>query len=530
MFSRWTRKFLLILGAAFATGCSGFDDFFTADEWARLESLANLPDPDPDPVNKYVGDAAAVALGQQLYFDARFSGVATQRDTLGRDALYARAKRGDPTNVSCASCHDPKTGGSDHTSVPGHVSVGAGWYDVNSMPTVNSAYYDLKYWNGRYDSLVWQITAVNESGVSMNSTRLKDAWLIHDLYLDEYRAVFDEHPFPFDFHGRGIDRNKVASDVLEPATVDGQANPRAGQCKLSPESECPSELCRETTLMNKAYCLPRWPLSGKPGADKTCDEANPVGDLFDCMPAEDREAITRVYVNFAKAIAAYEYKLISRDAAFDRYVNEGESSTLLSDSAKRGAKLFVGKASCVECHSGPLFSDEAFHHIGVPQVGAGVPTEAECTAGASCDCVSTPAKDCLPWGAYNGLGKLQANKEFRIDGTKWSDNPVGASDKQKEWYTRPIGDDMKGAWRTPSLRDAALTAPYMHNGVYTSLLEVLWHYNAGGTKDAAAPEQLSVRIAPLGLSDEELDDLAAFLETLTGAPLPDALVKAPALP
>ncbi|MBI2374526.1 MAG: hypothetical protein HYV07_11075 [Deltaproteobacteria bacterium] len=514
-------------------GCSGFDEFYTREESARIESLANLPDPAPDPANKYGGDAAAADFGQQLYFDTRFSGPATQRDTLGRDAVFARAKRGDPVNLSCASCHDPKTGGSDHTSVPGHVSVGAGWYDVNSMPTVNSAYYDLKYWNGRYDSLVWQILAVNESPVSMNSTRLKNAWLIHDLYLDLYRAVFDDD-FPFDFHAAGIDRNAMASRI-EPAQKDGAANPRAGQCLLartetSTSPVCPSDVCREASIGEKDYCLPRWPLSGKPGADRTCDEANPAGDAFDCMAAEDKDAITRVYVNFAKAIAAYEYKLISRDSAFDRFVDAGETSTLVSDSAKRGAKLFVGKASCIECHSGALFSDQDFHNIGVPQVGAGVPTVAECTAKTSCDCESVPSKDCLPWGAFNGLQKLQANLELRIDGPKWSDDPTGASEVRKSWYTRKLGDELKGAWRTPSLRDVALTAPYMHNGVYTTLNEVIWHYDGGGTHDGAAPDSLSVRVAPLGLTDAEVDDLAAFLETLTGAPLPETLVKSPTLP
>ena len=79
-------------------------------------------------------------------------------------------------------------------------------------------------------------------------------------------------------------------------------------------------------------------------------------------------------VNWAKAIAAYEYKLNSGDSAFDEFVRGGSSSDLISAAAKRGARLFVGKAACVDCHIGPQLTDEQFHNIGVPQTGLTVPS------------------------------------------------------------------------------------------------------------------------------------------------------------
>lgn len=490
--------------ALLLAGCEG--SLYTDAEWARLESLVNVDqDPPPDPVNKYVGDPNAEALGQLLFFDTRLSGVSTGLDTLLRPTTAARAPVGEPIRIACATCHDPARGGVDHSSIPGHVSVGAGIYDVNAQSVINAAYYDLKYWNGRYDSLVWQALSVMESGVSMNGNRMRIAWLISDLYRTDYEAAFTEHPLPE--LGRAFDEQAA---LLEPD----------GQCSLV-GSACPAGCTDEPD-----GCWPRWPLEGRPG-DGECNRGDPpLSDAFDCMDQADQELVTRVYVNVAKAIAAYEYRLISRNSAFDRFVVEGPDSELISPSAKRGAKLFVGKASCVDCHDGPLLSDQEFHNVGVPQAGSGVPTEADCPPGGSCDCIN--GDSCPPWGAHFGLTILQRTTR-RADDPTYSDDPR-LTEGSRRWYEREITDDLKGAWRTPSLRHVAATGPYMHDGYYASLEEVVRHYDQGGTRFGSASDQLDVRIRPIGLSEGEIKDLVEFLKTLTGEPLPTDLVTPPALP
>ncbi len=550
-FSTSLYSLLILTAAGAGTGC---DDYcgdascrFTEAEWSRISSLANLGDPALDPVNKYAGvqNTQAEVLGQKFYFDARFSGISRQKDTLGRFIGSGRAPLGEPINVSCAGCHDPRIGGTDHTSSPGHVSVGAGWYDVNAQATVNSAYYKVKYWNGRYDSLVWQILAVNESGVSQNSTRLKDAWIIHDLYLDDYNRVFgSDHPFPFDYRADGITRDVMIS-MME---LDGTCTLTATTAE-NDTRECPTmtdsgaPLCRIAVRddMTEA-CLPVWPVSGKPGnklgdKDKACNlGAFSAGsnrradtfDAFDCMLSKNQGAITRVYVNFAKAIGAYEYRLVSKNAPFDQWVNEGPTSTIISASARRGARLFVGKAACIDCHNTPLLSDDLFHNIGVPQIGVAVPTEADCPEGASCDCVTEGSSSCKAWGAFGGLQKLQAGANR---GDKCDNEYVDKCDDTRQlYYDLEIKDELKGAWRTPSLRSVALTEPYMHSGSITTLQGVVEHYNYGGTRDGAATDFISPRIAPLGLSNQEILDLVAFMESLTGETLPVALITSPVLP
>lgn len=509
-----------------ALGCGETDAVFcgtpgcalSAHEWTLLQSLGGLPEtPPPDESNRYATLPAAQALGHRLYFDTGFSGAATLLDTLHRPVPYARAARGEPTGIACASCHDPARAGSDFTSVPNHVSIGAGWYDVNAQQTVNAAYYRVIYWNGRNDSLWAQILAVAESFVSMGGNRLAIAWRLADDYRADYDDVFTDWPLPLPGTSAAV-RALVEAD----ARPDGSPNPRAGQCTLT-SGACPAA-CREASGTDgTTSCWPRFPLAGKPGTTPGCqggDAHEPFHDAFDCMAPDDREAVTRAYVNFAKAIAAYEGQLVSRDSAFDRWVADGPDSAWLTPAQVRGARLFVGKASCVDCHRTPLFSDDDFHNVGVPQRGAAVPTEADCPEGAACDCVN--GRGCLPWGALDGLAKLKTNG-FRRD-SRFSDAPTDVS--RASYVERALTPSLEGAWRTPSLRDVALTPPYMHDGAYPTLEDVVAAYDAGGATAGVSGEK-AVELKPLLLTAAERADLVAFLTSLTGAPLPRALVTKP---
>jgi len=221
---------------------------------------------------------------------------------------------------------------------------------------------------------------------------------------------------------------------------------------------------------------------------------------------------------------------VSQDSALDRFVADGPRSTHISASAKRGARLFVGKAGCIDCHSGPLLTDDGFHDVGVPQEGPSVPTLADCTAGAVCNCSDdeAAAKSCFPWGAYNGLlWKRDTGPKWYPIIDAWNDDRMAPP---RTPPASPFDPSLKGAWRTPSLRDVALTAPYMHDGVYGTLEDVVWHYNTGGRADVAgAVGTPAAQLKPIGLTDGEVADLVAFLNTLTGRPLSDDLLAPPAM-
>jgi len=513
-----------------------------------LEKHMDVPEPQVDTSNKYTLLPSAAAFGKQLYFDTNFSSRQVDSDMLLRPMTTpGRAAFGEPIAVSCNTCHDVTKGGTDHTSMPNTVSLGGGAYDVNSQQTVNSAYSDLVYWNGRNDSLWSQIVAVAESHVSVNGSRMRVAWRIADAYRAEYNAVFGaEYPLPMQLDSVAAHKARLEAD---------------GSCKLD-AGACPTDHCFMTAPASGAsQCMPRFPLEGrpgfvKPGQQPVCDPATsddvlqPYGDAWDCMQLADQLLVNRIYVNFAKAIAAYEYTLLSRSSPFDTWAAGGFKTGALGAAAERGARLFVGKAACAECHAGPLFMDNEFHQIGVPQVGLYVPKTNECPQGDWCDCVSEDRfepMNCLPIGARDGIRKLQASR-FRRDSV-WSDDEECrrhfsvhtdvnyAADHPTEcdgrikYYSMPLTDELEGAWKTPGLRDVAMTAPYMHQGMYTTLREVIDHYNKGGIIEAGGETlgTIDEKIKVLNLSELEIQDLVAFLETLSST-LDPSITTPPVVP
>ena len=117
---------------------------------------------------------------------------------------------------------------------------------------------------------------------------------------------------------------------------------------------------------------------------------------------------------------------------------------------------------------------------------------ADCPKGGVCDCV-TP-NNCIPYGAWDGYAKLHANAYLRT--STWSDNP---QDDSRAAYLNVDRDSIpKGSWRTPSLRDVALTAPYMHDGSYATLEAVVDHYNDGADP---MPERHPQRAHPAAVPD-----------------------------
>ena len=512
--------------------CSAAGCDFSTEEWRSVAALADLPAPPPDHSNRYVGNDRAVVLGQKFFYDTRFSGSSLQTDSLRRPVTQGRAPKGQPVGVGCITCHDPGHGGVDTSSIPGNVSVGAGWADTNAPPSFNVAHFTVPFWNGRVDSL-WNQAAVAIEGALLNGSRLQTAWVVATYYRDEYTNVFPDYPLP-------IPATTARADVQSLVETEG---PRVGQCKLN-AGACPTDKgCREVTDGMAMACWPTFPLSGKPGAKMGCqpgDPTEPAGDAYDCLPGPDQAAITRMLVNVGKALAAYEQQLTTGEAPFDRWVHEverdgrGEDSMAISTLAKQGARLFVGKAACVDCHNTPLFSDNNFYNSAVPQSGLAVPAESDCPAGGVCDCTVAPGgKNCLPWGALDGMLKLGTNK-FRRD-SMFSDD---ASDKSRQKIYDLTSEIMmadpdvirslKGAWRTPGLRNVALTAPYMHNGSIPTLEAIVDHYDVGGSPQA--PGAPHARIKRLFLNAQEREALVAFMKSLTSAPPPAPLITPPVLP
>ena len=493
---------VVVVSAAGNMGCGNWADklacgqqgcSFSEDEWTRVQSLANvgarpaLPDtsngylPIADKRGMLKPDAIhdpVVQLGWQLYYEPLLSGNVYDKDSLGAHAPTTRpVGTFGQIHLSCASCHDPQSAGSDHSSVPRHVSIGAGWYDVNAQQTLNASRFPVLYWNGRTDTLWAQAAQVMESAVSMNGNRMKTFWVIATRYRASYQAAPFEEPLLADI-------DSLAEQLGPPPDL---------------ETTDIAELRKQYNNLPNLVPDPAIPLHASP-----------------------QEIVTHVHVNAAKAIAAYEWLLSSDGSPFDRYASEGANSSALSPAAVRCLRLFIGKASCIDCHNTPLFSDGKFHNIGIPQIGDHVPTVEACKA-APCDCSNSGSGlTCLPAGAYAGHQKLVNPPAAKTDFYRGSVYDDGAPLSSVPDPTPPPAR-LFGAWRTPSLRDVALTAPYMHDGSLATLSEVVWHYNQADSSGTLGTSELS----PLTLSDEERDDLVAFLESLTGEPGPKEIIGPP---
>ena len=198
------------------------------------------------------------------------------------------------------------------------------------------------------------------------------------------------------------------------------------------------------------------------------------------------------------ALASYERTLVSGDSPFDRWYY-GNDADAMSEAAQRGFEIFQGKGGCVSCHrvsqEFAVFTDDSFHNTGVGYYATMRPEKEEQVV------LLAPGQ----------AEKLETDLE-RTTGTQHF------SDLGRYEVTGLPADRWR--YRTPSLRNVALTAPYMHNGSLPTLRDVLLFYNRGGV----ANDDLDPRIKPLLLSEAELDDLLEFLQSLTGSNV-DALVS-----
>jgi cytochrome c peroxidase len=204
------------------------------------------------------------------------------------------------------------------------------------------------------------------------------------------------------------------------------------------------------------------------------------------------------------AIASYERTLNAGDSAFDRW-RFGKQEQALNEPAKQGFALFTGKAGCSACHGAgekyALFTDNELHNTGIGFRAA---------MGGSGD---TPRIQAAPGVTLNLDPKLLASvsepKPVDLGLYEITQNPT---DRWK--------------YRTPTLRNVALTAPYMHDGSIATLKEVVQFYNRGGVPN----ENLDPRVKALGLTDGEVDALVEFLGSLTGSNVKELVSDAFAVP
>ena len=351
---------------------------------------------------------------------------------LGRQIFFDPRFSGNG-QVSCATCHLPGRYFTDGKTL-GH---GMGIVSRHTMSLIGSSYSPWFTWDGKADSQWSQAFGPLENPAEHGGDRLTYARVLADNYADDYAALFGQFP-----------------DLSD---------------------------------------IDRFPLQAAPFGTGTHRAA------WQQMTPVDQEAVTRMMVNMTKTLAAYERTLLPQQARFDRYVDaladdgKVKPGTDVTDSGLSadeiaGLRLFVGKAHCINCHNGPLFTNFEFHNTAVP---------------------NTPGFP-LDHGRRDGVALLKTST-FSCLGPYSDAAPEECGETR---FLKVGGPTFDGSFRTPTLRNVAETAPYMHAGQFGTLDEVLQHYNQGGFALLGHNE-----LAPLNLSNQEIAQLEAFLKTLTG-PVP----------
>jgi cytochrome c peroxidase len=236
------------------------------------------------------------------------------------------------------------------------------------------------------------------------------------------------------------------------------------------------------------------------------DPEHPHRQAWEAMAPPDREAVDRVFAGYGKALAAYQRLLVSRSSPFDVFAEglaEGdlEQQAALGPAERRGLRIFLDKGRCRMCHAGPNFTDGEFHGTGVAPLGGG---------------------DLFDAARYDGARLVQRDV-FNALGAH-SDDREG--ERATQVRTLRVGPESWGEFKTPSLRNVALSPPYMHQGQLATLEDVVRFYS---TLEGAAPpghhqEQV---LQPLELSGQEQADLVAFLRALTDEAVDPALLTPP---
>jgi cytochrome c peroxidase len=345
--------------------------------------------------------------------------------------------------ISCASCHIPQNYFTDGQAK----AKGIGETTRGTPTVIGTAHSPWFFWDGRSDSQWSQALGPMESAVEHGGNRTQYARILYNdpLYRATYEKLFGKLP-----------------DLADTRRFPNNATPA--------------------------------------GSDKQRNN-------WQSMSAIDQHAINRIYANIGKAIAAYERKLQPGPSRFDRYVEsllgdqqQNNTGDLTPDEIA-GLKLFIGKARCVTCHQGPLFTNHGFHNVATPDPAARKP---DYLPGIIYLFMDKPEAD---QGRYTGIQQA-LKSEFNCLG-KYSD--AQKDDCAELKYASTDHRTTLGAFKVPTLRNVSRTAPYTHAGVFPTLADILQHYN----KPPDAPVGHS-ELSPLGLNQTELEQLEDFLHSLDG--------------
>jgi len=334
--------------------------------------------------------------------------------------MFFDARLSDSGTISCSVCHQPNREFSDGLRVASGLEKGK----RNTPSLLGVSYQKWFFWDGRKDSVWAQALEPFENKTEHNLSRTK---LIKIIFEDpQYRILYER-------------------------IFDESANLQVD--------------------------ISKWPENASPNGDLAALKA------WKALPKASRDQINLIFSNIGKAIAAYEATLKFKVSRFDRFLDDlkaNKASEHLTDSEVSGLKLFIGKASCTNCHFSPLLSSQHFQNIGTGIRGK--------------DMGRSRIAETQAWDIFNCTGEF-------------SDAPEGYC-RDLEFMSKDR-HGLSGSFKVPVLRNASKTAPYMHDGRFKTLDQVIDFYVNPPSKRRSGNH-----LPEISLDKKEQQYLVEFLKTL----------------
>ena len=406
-------------------------------------------------------------FGKKLFFDKRFSANG---------------------EVACANCHQPKKAFSD--GLPFGQGLGQ---TVRRTPSIiNSFASSWFFWDGRADSLASQALGPIEHPMEHGISRTHVARLLRDHYKKEYEEHFGKFP------------NSLMEKL--PAEAKGQEDQFETSAKMSAYTLASLDSFRvQDSLLVKSSHLGIAPAKlASQLSDFTPKTPKKWVEAWEKLALEQQNAINKVFANFGKAVAQFETGIIAVNSPFDQFAKKVVAGQPIKKALGKGfgedelegLKLFVGPGNCTSCHMGPHFSDQQFHNIGLP---------------LRADLILKEQDLYIDVGRSMGVLMVKASP-FNCKGGYI--NEQRESCRELPWLDSE-NLELVGAFKTPSLRNVAMRAPYLHDGRFENLSDVLKHYNEMPEDSGIGHREET--LLPLKLTSKQLMNIESFLKSLSSS-------------
>lgn len=435
-----------------------FPELSEAELLAVAESLY-MPPP------KHIIDAKTlplIQLGHELFFDTKFSS---------------------DDSIACASCHEPEKSFTDGKAK----SQGLRETSMNAPTLANVARGHWFFWNGRADSLESQAAGPVEHPGEHGFSRVRISHRLKTTYQKKYESIFGPLPqrLPVETAKTPQKSTPLVSDEVAAfalSTLGDSSFQKSVLAMAASQGVQPIAIVKNFA----AY--------GAPERAQATSSHDPIQ-----MSQKEQEEVDEVFMNFARAIAAFEKTIQASNSSFDKFVERFSKTKKLQESLDKtfgpselnGLRIFAGKGQCLVCHNGPNFTDEQFHNIGLPAIDTNT----------------------LDLGRAQGL-LIARSDPFNCQ-SKFFPEKKQTESCLEIGYLESENVDSVGAYKTPTLRQLKHTAPFGHDGRFETLADVIRHYNDLSARPAVGRAESTLR--PLGLSEQELKHLEAFLLSLHGS-------------